>query len=107
MNNVILFKLEEKKEKESMRSLKIEHIKKDKKLNKVDIQDIMKTKNIHHMKETISIDNVLYNIFINGDIEKEKENINYGFWWSYGDLNGKYKYYGDILCVKEIEYEIN
>lgn len=107
MNKLILFKLKPLKEKESMRSLEIEYFNRKNPLKKEEIEELLKTKNIVHTNETISIDNTHYEIFLNGDTERIEENINYGFWWSYGNEKDKHKYYGDVLCIKEISYEIN
>ena len=90
-----------------MRSLEIETFVRKKPLTKEDIREILKTTNILHASNTVSIDNVHYEIFLNGDTKQEKENINYGFWWSYGNEKDKHKYYGDVLCIEEIKYEIN
>lgn len=50
---------------------------------------------------TISIDNSYYQIFVDEEGLIKNKPTNFGFWWAFGTKEGKYKFVGNVLCVKE------
>jgi len=49
----------------------------------------------------ISIDNKNYIIIVDEEGLIKNLPVNHGFWWSYGDKNGKNKFVGNVLLVPE------
>lgn len=50
---------------------------------------------------SISIDNKNYIIVVDEEGLIKNLPVNHGFWWSYGDKNGKNKYVGNVLLIPE------